>query len=273
MYEGRTRGKRIKYTYSDEGEDSDALSNRRSTRQSGGSTPAEAAGPVTTFSGRQVKSRLGGEYGESLLSTQTNGTSVNGESGDMLQDGEGSGGRSRRSGRRIVENGGLIPTNRVGGYNNVDGMDDESDAASTANSWNSQNNGDDDEEDEHDPDTMRDEDDEMEMSVDGGASEDDLDGRSRSLVVTLRYQRKKGVNSQLESSNVVMTTTSQHGAGPPKLPSLSKSNGLPNGSNDDSKVVSPTVEATAAPPTPSIINKESNDMVMQEQHAISVETS
>ena len=190
-----------------------------------------------------------------------------------MQGGEGSGGRSRRSGRRIVENGGLVPTNRVAGYNNVDGMDDESDAASSANSWNSQNNGNDDDEDEHDPDSMRDEDDEMEMSVDGGASEDDLNGRSQSLVVTLRYQKKKQEESHLEPSIGVMRTIDEHGAGTPQIPSLSKPNDPPNGIDEESKIIPPTIEATALPPTPSTIDKESNNLVMKEQHAIPVETS
>jgi hypothetical protein len=70
MYEGRTRGKRMKYTYSDEEDEgySDATSTRRSTRNTGTHTPAEPSGPTVTLSGRQVKSRLGGAYGESLLS-------------------------------------------------------------------------------------------------------------------------------------------------------------------------------------------------------------
>jgi hypothetical protein len=55
MYEGRTRGKRMKYTYSDDedifGSDS---TNRRSARNTGTTTPAET-GPVTTSSGRQIR--------------------------------------------------------------------------------------------------------------------------------------------------------------------------------------------------------------------------
>jgi hypothetical protein len=55
MYEGRTRGKRIKYTYSDD-EDmtfSDSTQ-RRSARNTGTSTPLET-GTVTTSSGRQIR--------------------------------------------------------------------------------------------------------------------------------------------------------------------------------------------------------------------------
>ncbi|KAG6202941.1 hypothetical protein E4U50_005976 [Claviceps purpurea] len=56
MYEGRTRGKRIKYTFSDDedGFYSDSTGNRRSSRNTGANTPIET-GPVTTSSGRQIK--------------------------------------------------------------------------------------------------------------------------------------------------------------------------------------------------------------------------
>ncbi len=69
LYEGRTRGKRMKYTYSDD-EDflSDSTFPRRSTRNTGTHTPAEPSGPVITASGRQIRapSRLNAE-------TQSNG--------------------------------------------------------------------------------------------------------------------------------------------------------------------------------------------------------
>ncbi|KAK2605347.1 hypothetical protein N8I77_008189 [Diaporthe amygdali] len=55
LYEGRTRGKRVKYTYSDD-EDfyTDSTNNRRSTRNTRNHTPVEA-GPVITASGRQSR--------------------------------------------------------------------------------------------------------------------------------------------------------------------------------------------------------------------------
>src|SRR5687768_3103961 len=70
MYEGRTRGKRMKYTFSEDEDDiySDSTTARRSTRNTGTHTPAEPAGPTVTLSGRQVKARQGGAYGESMLS-------------------------------------------------------------------------------------------------------------------------------------------------------------------------------------------------------------
>lgn len=55
LYEGRTRGKRVKYTYSDD-EDfvSDSTGNRRSTRNTRNHSPAET-GPTVTASGRQSR--------------------------------------------------------------------------------------------------------------------------------------------------------------------------------------------------------------------------
>jgi len=92
MYEGRTRGKRMKYTYEEEDDDmySDSTSARRSTRNTRGHTPNEPVGPTVTQSGRQVKQRQGGLYGESALS----GVSYE-VSEDELADGVA--GRSRRS--------------------------------------------------------------------------------------------------------------------------------------------------------------------------------
>jgi hypothetical protein len=61
----------MRYTFSDDDEDdSDNFSTRRSARNSGVSTPAEHAGPTVTASGRHVKSRLGGMYGETILVDQ-----------------------------------------------------------------------------------------------------------------------------------------------------------------------------------------------------------
>ncbi|POS83558.1 hypothetical protein EPUL_003032, partial [Erysiphe pulchra] len=70
IYEGRTRGKRIKYTFSDEEEEifSDLNSTRRSMRSNGNSSITGPIPPAVTQSGRQVKSRHGGVYGETLPS-------------------------------------------------------------------------------------------------------------------------------------------------------------------------------------------------------------
>lgn len=65
MYEGRTRGKRMKYTYSDDEDGFYTDSTRRSTRNTRNHTPAEPSGPVVTASGRQIRAptRLNAETG------------------------------------------------------------------------------------------------------------------------------------------------------------------------------------------------------------------
>lgn len=76
MYEGRTRGKKLKYTYSDDEDifSEDEPSARRSTRNA---APTEASTesrrPRFTASGRQIRSRAGGLYGEALLTGQRDG--------------------------------------------------------------------------------------------------------------------------------------------------------------------------------------------------------
>lgn len=89
LYEGRTRGKRMKYTYSDD-EDifSDSTGYRRSARNTGTHTPAET-GPVTTSSGRTIRAppRLNVTTGEDLAAgVQNDALEVAAETG-----------RSRRS--------------------------------------------------------------------------------------------------------------------------------------------------------------------------------
>ncbi|RMD41490.1 hypothetical protein DV735_g3641, partial [Chaetothyriales sp. CBS 134920] len=63
LYEGRTRGKRMKYTFSEGEEDETDFSTRRNP------TPQNSL-PTVTASGRQVKSRLGRLYGDSPPSDQ-----------------------------------------------------------------------------------------------------------------------------------------------------------------------------------------------------------
>ncbi|KAH7321590.1 hypothetical protein BKA65DRAFT_512536 [Rhexocercosporidium sp. MPI-PUGE-AT-0058] len=180
MYEGRTRGKRIKYTYSDEEEDiySDSTNARRSTRNTGTHTPAEPSGPTITQSGRQVKSRHGGAYGESLLSGQDLGIDVGGFEGgsDEPSHDESARGRPKRAAATNGQATKAKPGRHIEGYNDVDEMtsDDEGDASE-------QDYGDDEEEDDNiplesdveDQDDLTDEDEEME------------DGEKQKLIVKL----------------------------------------------------------------------------------------
>ncbi|KAL1623956.1 hypothetical protein SLS56_008081 [Neofusicoccum ribis] len=176
LYEGRTRGKRMRYTYSDEEDEtgSDAISTRRSTRRG---TPTDNR-PIVTASGRQVRSRLGGVYGESLLSGQnTEFDSPATAEYERSDASEGPNGRATRTGRSSR---GDIPQRshrkHIAGYNSIDEMDDEDEA----DEW---DGGDDDEED----DLKLDDDDDDSISED--ESDEEIYGKSKgSLIVTLRIR-------------------------------------------------------------------------------------
>lgn len=210
MYEGRTRGKRIKYTYSDDDDDiySDSTT-RRSTRNTGTHTPAEPAAPTVTQSGRQVRSRLGGEYGESMTgSNQGPGIVVGGYDGGNESLGEDDSINGRPSRRAAAVN--KDSSSRKGGrnieeYNSVDDMDDEDDASE-------QDYGDDEEEDdvvslasegeEDDDDEVVDDD------VDMVDELDELDAK-KSLVVSLPIktptpEKKRTVKMMLSPANNLM---------------------------------------------------------------------
>ncbi|RFU35839.1 hypothetical protein B7463_g456, partial [Scytalidium lignicola] len=187
LYEGRTRGKRIKYTYSDDDElYSDATTSRRSTRNTRTHTPAEGLGaPTVTSSGRQVRSRNGGIYGESLLSgavtpAVSTGDGTSEEPEDNIPNDQN--GRPRRS---AAVNHGSRGWSRKShryaeGYDSAD-IDDEEDDASE------QDYGDDEDEDDRVP--ARSEDGDQENFSDEVDDLDELDelidGEKRSLVVKL----------------------------------------------------------------------------------------
>ena len=194
LYEGRTRGKRVRYTFSDEEEEeaSDVPSARRSNRQSGGSTPVEPVGPTFTASGRQVRSRVGGAYGESMLSGQHESPETAIVHGIEISEEPVTTGRTR----------GTAPQNKaihkarsrkhIEGYNSLDEMEDESDASSSGVDWDA---ADDEEVDERIADDEDEED--VDMSDDDASVENeevDVKGdvyiQPSSLVVALRYQKK-----------------------------------------------------------------------------------
>ncbi|KAJ5381308.1 uncharacterized protein N7496_003736 [Penicillium cataractarum] len=161
LYEGRTRGKKLKYTYDDD-EDifSDDQPTRRSARNSSGVTAAEPSRPRFTASGRQVRSRAGGAYGESLLSGQREDSDYDEEDGARPQ-------RSRTS----------THPNGYSGYG-LDDLDDESEARSndSGNEW----DGGDEEENDFEGD---------DEGEDASGDESVVNGEPRSLVVQLRYSK------------------------------------------------------------------------------------
>ncbi|KAF2208515.1 hypothetical protein CERZMDRAFT_114500 [Cercospora zeae-maydis SCOH1-5] len=191
IYEGRTRGKRMRYTYDEDVEDdSDATSTRRSNRhQSARSTPFES-GPQYTASGRQIKQPQRGEYGESLLSTNVMNTDELGPEYDTKSRSQRAGtddsdpvrpnGRPSRGNRNV--NYAVNPRKRkhIDGYNDIDEMSDEDDAAPSGDEWNSDQN----EEDQAMVDVL---------DADSEHSEDDEDDvgndSTKSLVVKLNPPR------------------------------------------------------------------------------------
>ncbi len=171
MYEGRTRGKRMKYTYSDDEEDfvEDDSRSRRSARNTGTSTPAE---PTITQSGRQVRNRQGGAYGESMLSE------THAASDAASENGERAGGRPRRAAAAAAQNGVSRPS-RSERYNSLDETEDEA---------SEQDYGDDNEDD--DVVSLADDND-IEPNEDEKGGDEEMDGdlgepkEKKSLVVTL----------------------------------------------------------------------------------------
>lgn len=177
----------MRYTFSDEEEEgSDATSTRRSTRQSGAATPADPSKPTVTASGRQVRSRIGGTYGESLLSGQTteraspaSGEYVRSEGSEELRA---SNTRATRSGSRPTANGWTKNRKHIDGYNSLDEMEDEDEATSSGQEW---DGGDDDDAEDH-----------MDADEEEGFSDEVSDGdvsaQKRSLLVKLQYRKPSG---------------------------------------------------------------------------------
>ncbi|KAK5130389.1 hypothetical protein LTR08_002136 [Meristemomyces frigidus] len=187
LYEGRTRGKRLRYTYDDDdseaddgGLTSDATSGaRRSTRnQSTRNTPSEQ-GPLYTASGRLVSRPRTGEYGESLLGKGVE--SLTDELGDEWE-GEVGGevvgnGRAGRAGARAAAE----KRKRGGGYEEEVEDEDEEEEGSEGNDllvsgdeWDSEAN------EQGMPEARAQE---SEEQSEGDAEQD---AQPRSLVVTLR---------------------------------------------------------------------------------------
>ncbi|KAJ4379441.1 hypothetical protein N0V86_005486 [Didymella sp. IMI 355093] len=184
LYEGRTRGKRLRYTF-DEGDDfdSDDAPVRRSGRQSGRDSSPLHSGPTVTASGRQVRSRATGTYGETLHSGQTTDR-ASPATGDYVRSDvseEPRQGRSTRAGNRSQ-------LNRE--------MDSEEDDDAT--SW---DGGDEDEDEPEQMDLDDDDDDLADQSSEGEAE-------PQSLVVTLRYGKKQANGSDETKTD----PTALHGA-------------------------------------------------------------
>ena len=194
----------MKYTFSDDEIDSDGLSIHRSARNSGVSTPFEDRGPTITASGRQVKSRYAGLYGESMLVDKRReidgdeGTDVNGNLEQDTIEVSSSGainGHVRGGGR---ESRGV---RRSKGYTTQETQsEEESDAPPTEEEW----TGNEEESDDDEPELDDDDEEMSDIDSANGVNEED-ENTQESLVVQLRYRKP----SQDESK---VTMNGYHGS-------------------------------------------------------------
>ncbi len=254
LYEGRTRGKRMRYTYDDDnGSESDATSTRRSARQSTRNTPFEA-GPTTTSSGRQVRQPRTGEYGESILSGPPLSTDelAPGYSDPEQIMSRGRSGRSTRSGTEDSEqpvgrgrptrsglNGVSNPRKRA--YNDIDGLSDEEDAEPSGDEWDSDQN---DGADDQMPDAEADDD----LSED--VEESDVGGRS--LVVRIKVSPER----LIQVTSARSSPAEQNGSTPPPA------------ADDMTRAGAPKIEAATLDQKPVISTNGTLDTKLTQQHHV-----
>jgi hypothetical protein len=179
MYEGRTRGKRMKYTYSDDEDFYSDSTTRRSTRNTGTHTPAEPVGPVTTASGRQIKapSRMTVDASNNIITTSPTQET---EENRPKEPSVGPGGRPRRTAAVNHGTNGWA-TSKNKGYDSMEDDDDDSEP----------DLGDD--EDDHVPDAESDDEDDA-FDEDEAMVDDDLNDSPKSMVVKLKYSPKTNGN-------------------------------------------------------------------------------
>lgn len=268
----------MRYTYSDEEGASDSA--RKSNRQSGVSTPAEVAGPTYTASGRQIRSRLTGAYGETRLSGEKDELG-SGELSDALpHDGEQvkAGGRGRPRGGHV--NGVKRTTRASHDIGSSEESGAESGETSSGHEW---DGGDDDDADDGGAD---DEDDnaDLEMSDEEASDEDEMDHLQKSLVVRLRYGKSQSASpSSKERLNGLSTDPGTIGPSPlgnsPSLDDLDIKAQLRDGDGRESEqqiqdVKMADIMPAAARyltskdhPVPETNAGETNDQSHQEKHA------
>lgn len=212
----------MKYTFSDDEDTSDGLTTRKSTRQqTRASSPAP--GPTFTASGRQVKARVGGIYGEALTTRQR---------GDLAQESNATSGRPQRSTRMN----GSSRNGHLDGYNSVDAMeeDDELDAASSGQEWDSGDN--------------RSADEDEVMSDTGSLDEDDI---RPSLVVQLRYGKVNETQQHTLAPTKMTGSVNNTAVDPSHLDSVAAPNGSAVSPEDHSSQdpVLPALSMEASGPT------------------------
>lgn len=189
-YEGRTRGKRMKYTYSDEEDFLSDSTVRRSSRNTRNPTPAEPVGPVTTASGRQIKapSRMTVDASNNIVTTSPTTSQGHNGANTSKESSLGPSGRPKRSAAiNHGTNGWTSSSSRKKtGYGS---MDDEMEDYDEDDNESSPELGDD-EEDDHVPND--DSEDEEDFEEDEEMADDDLDNQSAkdSMLVKLKVPSK-----------------------------------------------------------------------------------
>lgn len=247
LYEGRTRGKRMRYTYDDDDDSflSDATSTRRSTRVSSRNTPFDS-GPTVTASGRQVRQPRTGEYGESLLSAGPISTD---ELGPSLSDVErassrrrsattdsddrvrGAGRPTRSAAPKPMVNGASRKRKHIDTYNSIDEMSDEEEAGASGDEWNSDEN---EREDEDVPDADDGPDADDVPDADDEASEaeqvsDEEDEDPQSLILKLKVPAKALVALDAGVMSPQSAISDQHSTQPGALKTDPDGKTVPNG--------------------------------------------
>lgn len=214
LYEGRTRGKRMKYTFSDGDEDSDSMS-RRSTRNA---TPLET-GPTITASGRQVRPRVGGVYGETMHYDQRRDLEqVLGESGVEDSEDMPTTAPSGRPMRAATRQSNTVTRQRETYDADGDEGSDSDDAQSSGKEWSGN-------EEEPDAEESEELDEDEDVSDDEELEHEDVredENTVESLVVKLSYRKKPEPDrpSSLQSSwpkekPVMISEVQSHGS--PKI--------------------------------------------------------
>jgi hypothetical protein len=244
MYEGRTRGKRMKYTYSDDDMDfmSDETGPRRSSRTTGTHTPAEPTGPVVTASGRHIRAptRLNAEVqnseGQSTALGMLDDAPENQDT--EMEDSVGLGGRPRRS--AAVHHGMNGWTKKQS--RKVDEYDSEEDEDSEPDFG--------DDEEDHIPDETDDDPEEFEEDYEMLDGDDEIgEARRQSLVVTfpvhVSFDREQGKFTKTGKpwTNQKGTKATSNSDRSPSLEMDIKSTSAESESKDESSPEPPVKEA------------------------------
>lgn len=181
IYEGRTRGKKMKYTFDDDDDlfDFDDAPARRSTRNNA-NTPTEPPGPLVTASGRKVRSRMGDSYEEAVTGRRRETYKAGPKRSSV---------KSFQSGRDQAN--GYVYTEDD--YTPADDSDNEQEIMSSGKEWSGDTDGQNESSDE-------------ELSAESSDDED----RVRSLVIKLRYDKAKEAGS-VSTKTSTLADTEPHG--------------------------------------------------------------